>query len=198
MHSCNQCGATFTRGDNLKRHEKLHYTDIHSYKSTEPKSYRKRIKLEADDQEPHSDSEKEAVPNQIPTFDGDEFSGKKPKSRETLYKMMKMLKIPEHRWENIATDILKEDRERVRSKDLSNFIDEDEDESGKSGDEDAPMNESEIEELCKRFKLLQYGLIYKGHREYVSELLDMLDVLLEEGLISQADYIQKTNKVKDL
>ena len=59
------------------------------------------------------------------------------------------------------------------------------------------MNESEIEELCKRFKSLQYDLIHKGHRENVSELLDMLNVLLEAGLISQADYMKTTNKIKD-
>ena len=39
----------------------------------------------------------------IPYFDGDEFSGKIPRSRETLYKIMKMLKIPEECWDFIAT-----------------------------------------------------------------------------------------------
>ena len=39
----------------------------------------------------------------IPYFDGDEFSGKIPTSRETLNKMMKMLKIPEECWDRIAT-----------------------------------------------------------------------------------------------
>ena len=161
MHSCNQCGKTFTRGDNLKRHEKLHCTDIAGYRGTESKNCRKRIKLDLDEQEPQeqhvmkndqSGFKKEVIPNRIPTIDGDEFSGKKPKSRETLYKMMKILKIPDHRWESIATDILKQERERIRSKDLSNFIDENEDESDESGDEeDDTLNETEIEELCKRF-----------------------------------------------
>ena len=27
MYSCNQCSKTFTRNDNLKRHEKFHCTD---------------------------------------------------------------------------------------------------------------------------------------------------------------------------
>ena len=107
--------------------------------------------------------------------------------------MMKMLKIPEQKWEGIATDILKEDRERVRSKDLSNFIGSEDE----SGDEDESLNESEIEELNKRFKSLHYGLIHKGLRENASELLDILDILVEADLISQADYKQATNKIKD-
>ena len=43
----------------------------------------------------------------IPTFDGAEFSGEKPKSDETLLKIMKMLKIPHQR----HARILKEERE---------------------------------------------------------------------------------------
>ena len=46
----------------------------------------------------------------IPHFDGDEFSGKKTKSRETLYKMMKMVKIPEECWDRIATDVLEKEQ----------------------------------------------------------------------------------------
>ena len=44
----------------------------------------------------------------IPTFDGAEFCDKKPKSDETLIKIMKMLKIPRHR----HARILKEERQR--------------------------------------------------------------------------------------
>ena len=51
--------------------------------------------------------------NEIPSFDGAEFSGEKAKSRETLNRMMEMLKIPEQRWGSIATDILKQDGEQV-------------------------------------------------------------------------------------
>ena len=39
----------------------------------------------------------------IHTFDGNEFIGKKPVPRKTLYKIMKMLKILEERWDRIAT-----------------------------------------------------------------------------------------------
>ena len=48
---------------------------------------------------------------EIPTFHGAEFSGNKPLTRETLNKMMKMLKIPEHRWENIAKEFLENENE---------------------------------------------------------------------------------------
>ena len=44
----------------------------------------------------------------IPTFDGAEFCDVKPKSDETLIKIMKMLKIPRHR----HARILKEERQR--------------------------------------------------------------------------------------
>ena len=34
------------------------------------------------------------------------FCGDKPLRRETLYKMRKMLKIPKHRWDRIASEEL--------------------------------------------------------------------------------------------
>ena len=37
--------------------------------------------------------------DEIPTFDGNEFTRKKPVSRETLYQIMKMLKIPIECWD---------------------------------------------------------------------------------------------------
>ena len=46
------------------------------------------------------------APSDIPTFDGAEFSGEKPKSEKTLVKIMDMLKIPN---ENRA-EILKEEK----------------------------------------------------------------------------------------
>ena len=67
-----------------------------------------------------SDSKKE----EIPTFDGDEFSSKKPKSRETIYTMMELLNIPDHRKETICTKILKEDQERLGTR---SYLDSDHD-----------------------------------------------------------------------
>ena len=45
----------------------------------------------------------------IPVFGGDEFCGNIPVSRETLNKITKLLRIPEHRWNQIATGILEQD-----------------------------------------------------------------------------------------
>ena len=52
--------------------------------------------------------------NEIPSFDGAEFCGDKPLTRKTLSKMMKMLKIPEHKWNQIADEELQE-RNRTKS-----------------------------------------------------------------------------------
>ena len=210
--SCDHCSEEFARRDSLARHkvrktpcnpgmvngDSRSFTEKRKHIDGDSQQSSKRLKEDRASQKRINSMDDEEIStildDEIPCFDGDEFSGKKPKSRDTLYRMMQMLNIPDHRWENIATDILDTDQ-----KDFSMWIDEDEDGSGESRDEeDAPLNESEIEELCKRFKLLQYDLIYKGHRENVSELLDILNVLLEAGLISRADYIKKTNKVKDL
>ena len=51
--------------------------------------------------------------------------------------------------------------------------------------------------LCEQFKLLHHDLIHKGLRKNASELLDMLNVLLEEDLISKADYMKASNKVNN-
>ena len=107
--------------------------------------------------------------------------------------MMEMLKVPDHRWGCIATEILIEDRERTRSSNLSNSIDSEDE----SGDEDGPLTESELEEFTKNFRILHFDLVHKGHCQNVPELLDMLNVLLEADEISQADYMKTTCKIKD-
>ena len=48
-----------------------------------------------------------------PTFDGAEFCGDKPLTRQTLNKMLKMLRVPEHRWNKIVDKELLE-RNTVR------------------------------------------------------------------------------------
>ena len=56
------------------------------------------------------DEELDEADDDISTFDRAEFCGDKPLSRQTLERMMKMLKVPKHRWNRIATDILKEEQ----------------------------------------------------------------------------------------
>ena len=93
MVLCNICGEDFARHDILSRHMKRKYPCGKNIPTTKniPK------KLSDDDVAPASAD--------IPTFDGAEFSGEKPLSDETLFKMMEMLKIPH---ENRA-HILKEE-----------------------------------------------------------------------------------------
>ena len=64
-------------------------------------------------------------------------------------------------------------------------------------DEDGPLTESEQKELCERFKSLHSELIHEGRQENATELLDILDILLEADLISQADCMKGRNKVNE-
>jgi len=89
---CNICGEDFARHDILLRHMKRKYPC-----GVTPTTKNVPKKLSDDDVAPASAD--------IPTFDGAEFSGEKPLSDETLFKMMEMLKIPH---ENRA-HILKEE-----------------------------------------------------------------------------------------
>jgi hypothetical protein len=169
---CNTCGEDFSRMDSLTRHRKRKF----ACDTNKGNGNRKRINLGLDEQTEMSPqelnvlkkepiySEIRDIPIEIPTFQGDEFGGKKSKSRDTLYRMMQMLKIPEHRWENIDADILTVDRNltikresNTVQKDLSKFIDERESEDGDytnesedEDDEDGPLNESEIQKSCAR------------------------------------------------
>ena len=64
-------------------------------------------------------------------------------------------------------------------------------------DDDDPLTESEQKELFKRFKSLHYDLIHKGLRKNATELLDILDILLETDLISEADCMKASNKINE-
>ena len=117
--ACQYCSKVM-RSDNLKNHVKIHNRKRgFSYES---KDYGNQINMNSGKQESRQQQQQHVIENQqlsdskkeeIPTFDSDEFSSKKPKSRETIYKMMEMLNIPDHRKETICTKILKEDQERL-------------------------------------------------------------------------------------
>ena len=208
-----RCGEEFSRRDSLARHKVRKIPCNPDMSNSNSRSFsEKRRHIDGDSRQPskhlkidRNPSSKRVINEEvistttdvdIPTLDGAEFSGTKPKSRETLHRMMEVLKIPDHRRERIATEILKEDRERARTRtDLSNFINEDEiDES--AGEGDVPLNESDLIELLKRYKTLQSDLIQKGRRQNVPELLSMLNVLLESDVINQADYVKMNNRIK--
>ena len=166
--SCDRCGEEFSRKDSLARHKVRKIPCNPDMSITNSRSFcEKRRHIDGDSRQSSKHLKIDCNPSSkrfideeeistvtdvdIPTFEGAEFSSTKPKSRETLHRMMEMLKIPDHRRERIATEMMKEDRERARTQiDLSNFINEDEiDES--EGEGDVPLNESDLIELLKRF-----------------------------------------------
>ena len=118
MFKCQRCGEDFARKDNLTRHTKRRYhcdateggRDGYGNQSVRL-SRRKHDNYYSEENDFHSqNSTTTEDDDDIPYFDGDEFCDNKPKTRETLNKMMKLLKIPEHRWSRIASGILEEDR----------------------------------------------------------------------------------------
>ena len=99
MFSCKDCSTSFGREDNLRRHKNHHCKG--GERDDVSKAKRGRISKTY----PGADfgNQTPTVDDEMPTFDGDEFCGNKPLTRQTLYRMLKMMKIPEDRWERIAT-----------------------------------------------------------------------------------------------
>ena len=160
MVRCNACGEDFSRADALTRHRKRRYPCVrkNSYEIDLNNSDRGVISQHI------SDARSEKVPSfiesqdikstakyetnltkkkEIPTFDGDEFIGKKPLTRETLIKMMDMLNVPEEEREAVIQSELKLNRELVKKRkqaDLAAMIkmhtedEEDQEESPKQDD----------------------------------------------------------------
>ena len=104
---CAECDAVFTRSDNLKRHMNYHCNNLRISDTTKGSGWNIG-----------STGNRSVVRNgnveccgnlkcDIPTFDGSEFYKDKSLTRETLYKMMKHLGIPEKRWRKLAIAELK-------------------------------------------------------------------------------------------
>ena len=115
MFKCERCGEDFARMDNLTRHKNRRYRCDANTTTAGGVVNQKRIRLNRqnfDDfnEEDNLHSRNSGEDDDIPYFDGDEFCDNKPKTRETLNKMMKLLRIPEPRWNRIAIDILEEDQ----------------------------------------------------------------------------------------
>ena len=114
MIRCNVCNEIFARSDNLTRHRKRRYpcgenpkSDEHSNteRSHHRSDDRRRGSFKNDDRcRGALQNEESITKKEIPEFDGSEFGGDKPLPRKTLFKMMDMLNIPEHRRERIAKD----------------------------------------------------------------------------------------------
>ena len=111
MIKCERCGEDFARKDSLTRHKNRKYRcDVNRRTGVN----QKRIRLNRQNSDDFNEDDLHARnfddDDDIPYFDGSEFCDNKPKTRETLKKMMKLLKIPEQRWNRIATGILEEDQ----------------------------------------------------------------------------------------
>ena len=117
-HICERCGNDFARRDSLVRHRRRKYSCGDGDEECDTVQHReRRKKLNYND----SNVVEEKVlsnSNDIPTFDGSEFCGDKPLTRQTLNKMLKMLRVPENRWNKIADEELLERNTVRRSKDF--------------------------------------------------------------------------------
>ena len=99
MLSCKDCGTSFGREDNLRRHKNHHCKGGERGKTCESK----RRQIMKTYRTTDLDNETSTFSDEIPTFDGDEFCGNKPLTHPTLNRIMKMMKMPEDRWDQIAT-----------------------------------------------------------------------------------------------
>ena len=114
MYTCKQCKKCFQSLSKLEEHRRrqkpcrpaTHLCDLCDKALASSKSLWNHKQLCRKRRETSS-----VVVAEIPTFDGAEFSGNKPLTRETIYKMMKMLKIPEHRRKNIVKERLENENE---------------------------------------------------------------------------------------
>ena len=127
MKRYERCGEDFARKDSLTRHknrkyrcdvDRKYHNDINTRTDGNEGCKRTRWNRQKTDDGFDEDYFEELGADDdddIPTFDGDEFCGDKPLSRQPLERMMKMLKIPAHRGNRIATGILKEEQDKKNS-----------------------------------------------------------------------------------
>ena len=129
--------------------------------------------------------------DEIPTFDGDEFCRDRPLTRETLNRMMKLLKIPEEKWDQIAKEELQAKRsmfaEEIVSSPRDSLLTTEEElplpEQAKNlldnkmtppkefsigtlrFDDDDPFEDLEVKNLWNRFKVLHRQLLKDRNQE---------------------------------
>ena len=162
MLRCNACGEDFSRADALTRHRKRKYPCVrkNSYEIDLNNSDRGVISQHT------TDAQSEEVPSFIesqdiksaakyetnlpekkdiiPTFDGDEFIGKKPLTRETLIKMMDMLNVPEEEREAVIQSELKRNCDLVKKRkqaDLMEMIKMHTEEEDEEDQEESPKQD---------------------------------------------------------
>ena len=181
MHSCHICGFEFSRRDILSRHLKRKYPcDGQKIIQSRNVDCNKHDPTSINELNHMKQSESMST-KEIPTFDGAEFCGEKPLSRETLGKMMKMLDIPEERRERIAREEEKYQKEK--------FITESSSEAS---------NELELEETIEDFQQYYSDLIKNKNRENVPEMIDILNIWKGVGEISEHRYKEVLRKIKSV
>ena len=115
MYTCKQCKKKFQSVSKFEEHRRrlnpcrpaTHFCDLCEKGFASTKSLWNHKQLCRKRQETTST----VAVVEIPIFDGNEFCSNKPKTCETIYKMMKTLKIPEHRWQSIAKELLETENE---------------------------------------------------------------------------------------
>ena len=180
MHSCHICGLDFSRRDILSRHLKRKYPcDAQNVQSR---------KVDQNNNEPSSINELNHTKRsecmsakEIPTFDGAEFSGEKPVSRETLYKMMEMLNVPEERREEIAREEEKYYEKKMTDKSSSEAL-----------------SKLELEETMEDFQQYYSELIKERKRDNVPAMIDILNIWKEAGEINEQVYKEVLRKIKSV
>ncbi len=171
MASCDGCGVKFTRLDNLKRHQKFvckSSSDVGSHPSCQINVGSKHLsKIDRHEDFPSLQNGVDSTKKMdiIPTFDGDEFSGKEPLTRETLIKIMNMLNIPEEEREPLIESELKLNRELAKKHQQADLM-----KTIKMHTEEEKDDEEEYqEESSKQDDVVQNTSIKNGEfRDYIS------------------------------
>ena len=230
-YKCKQCSKLYaTRQSRWKHQQRCRGVQYDQKEKEAIHDYRKEDYQVLDHSESADRSRKPKIQklvneddDDIPTFDGNEFIGKQPVPRKTLYKIMKMLKIPEERWNWIATAEEQDERnsslrqeEELPFSEQSRSLSDIEithpvelklarEPSSSSGDEifssddddDKRFKCSKEKYLLNRFKVLHQQLLEDRKYENTTELIIILDTLLKQGIIDHAGYRKAFNKVMD-
>ena len=165
MVQCTSC-TRMMRSDNLKRHIRSCKGDILKQRQ-QSKNVPEMIELPS----------KKTEILHIPHFNGEEFSGKKQKSRETIGKIMEVVKVSSYHRDKITQDIIREEKEK-----RGEIVND------PSSDEEMDNEANtilEVKELEERFRTLLCEMI--KNRE---ELNHLLQEMLRKDLITDDEYVK--------
>lgn len=167
---CASC-TRMMRSDNLKRH-------VRSCKGFISKQGQQLFdRAEKNVPEMIELPSKKKIIRHIPHFNGEEFSGKKQKSRETMEKIMEVVGVPSYHRNKISQDIIREENEKIYE--IVNDPTSDE-------EIDNETNQiQEVKELEERFRTLLRGMENKRDK-----LNHLLQDMLRKYLITEDEYVK--------